>query len=63
METKRRKVRRGARRHPEHVLDGRPLTAYRARANPVFDADDFDGIDQSPYTGPTDLAAWVPCAC
>jgi hypothetical protein len=51
METKRRKVRRGARRHIEHVLDGRPLTAYRARG--TFDTTLDDGIDTSPTTPTT----------
>jgi hypothetical protein len=52
MELKRRKVRRGARRYLEHVLDGRPLTAYRARAVPDYDHDDMTGIDTTP-TPPT----------
>lgn len=47
MELKRRKVRRGARRHIEHVLDGRPLTAYRRMGTPI-DGDDPDGRDMTP---------------
>ena len=45
MKLKKRKVRRGARRHIEHVLDGRPLTAWRARG--TFDTTLDDGLDDT----------------
>ena len=48
MELKRRKVRRGAKRYLEHVLDGHPVTGYFPRAVPDYDDDADIGLDTTP---------------